>query len=500
MNDGVGRLMAGGKTALLSLLSCMLAVLIGFDTILDRILPRWLGVWDYSHGYLVLGMAAWALFERVREEGSVSLRPSWSGWVVLTGLVLVYALLQQIDFTLGMNLTLLAVIGAALWTCGGIRLLRMGLLPLLLLAYAIPFWDRLGQPLQDIATVAVKEMLSASGIPTLAEGNTLRTARAAVEVAAACSGLTFLLAALTLSTFYTAAWLRTLWPGLLLIALSVVVAITSNWVRIYLIVLAGHFSDMQHYLIVEDHEFFGWALFSVFMVGLIAFARWLEIRFHSGAARQVASTEPGQGEPIIPTRSRVTVTILAIVVLALPVLIRPDAAPDRAPESLTLAGTTPIDERASGRLGWHPTALNPAAELRATVDLGQTQGYLYLARYPEQQPNGKVTATGHDLEARWSRQQSRIARYGDLEVEELELLRGDRKRLVWSWYRVGGSNAARLTQAKMLEVMGILKGDPTGALVIVSAECGASCDTQRAILERFLKSRAADLHLLADKG
>jgi EpsI family protein len=203
---------------------------------------------------------------------------------------------------------------------------------------------------------------------------------------------------------------------------------------------------------------------------------------------------------MVSTAARLVITAVAIIVLALPVLIRPDAAPDRIPQSLTLAGTTPIDDRAARRLGWYPSARNPAAELRATVDLGDTQAYIYLARYPEQQPNGKVTATGHDLEAHWSREQRRVVRYGDLEVEEIELVRGYGRRLVWSWYRVGGSSASGLAQAKVLEILGILKGDPTGALVIVSAECETSCDMQRVILERFLKSRAADLHLLADKG
>lgn len=500
MNDGVGRLTGGDKTALLSVFACMLTILVGFDTILDRILPRWLGVWDYSHGYLVLGMAAWALVERVREEDSARLEPSWWGWFVLAGLVLVYTLLQQIDFTLGMNLVLLAVIGAVLWTCGGIRLLQMGALPLLLLAYAIPFWDRLGQPLQDLATAAVKEMLIVSGIPTLAEGNTLRTARAAVEVASACSGLTFLLASLTLSTFYTAAWLRRLVPGVLLIALSVLVAITSNWVRIYLIVLAGHFTDMKHYLIVEDHEFFGWALFSVFMIGLIAIARILEVRTLKRSAHTAPDTGNRPAGGMVSSRRQGLIAAVAIIVLALPVLIRPAPALDRDPASLVLAGTTPIEQSTEYRIGWHPTSVNPAAELRAAVDLGEAQGYIYLARYPEQQPNGKVTATGHDLEAGWNRQQSRVARYGGVDVQEIELVRGDRRRLVWLWFRVGGNNASSLAQAKIFEILGVMKGDPTGALVSVSAECGTSCDVQRSILERFLKSRAADLHLLADKG
>jgi EpsI family protein len=500
MSDVTGRLQPGDKAALLSLVVCVLAIYLGFDTILDRILPRWLGVWDYSHGYLVLGMTAWAISERIREHRDRPLGPSWLGLLVLSTLVLMYALLQQVDFTLGMNLILLPVIGAILWTCGGIRLLRMSVMPLLLLAYAIPFWDRLGQPLQDLATVAVQKMLIASGIPTLAEDNTLRTSRAAVQVAAACSGLTFLLAALTLSTFYATAWLRRLWPGIALVTLSVVVAITSNWVRIYLITIAGHVTDMKHYLIVEDHEFFGWALFSVFMVGLIAIARWVELRTYGPPDQRGNEVLQERANAPIRVLPIAAITVTAAIVLALPVLVRPEAAPERDARILALAGTSALTLSDERRVGWRPIARNPAEELRASISLESAPAYLYVARYPRQQPNGKVAATGHDLESGWSRQRNRSAHRAGLDLQEIELVRGDRRRLVWVWYRVGGRNTASLAQAKVFEVLGVLRGETTGALVAVSVECSITCDGQRSILERFLNSRAADLHLLADKG
>jgi exosortase len=500
MSQLADRRTVGVRAPLLSVLLCMPAILFGFDSILDRILPRWLGVWDYSHGYLVVGMAGWALLDRLRDESPVELRPSWVGWSALLAMVLIYTLLQQIDFTLGMSLILLPVVASALWTCGGTNLLRMGFVPILLLVYAIPVWDLLVRPLQDLATVVVRSMLIASGIPTFAEGHTLTTSRAAVAVAPSCSGLTFLLAALTISTFYAGAWLRRFWPAVILILVSVVIAITSNWVRIYAIAIAGHLTDMTHYLIVEDHELFGWAVFSVFMVGVIAFARWLENEFPSEVAPQPRRVVPTEDRKEFPFKSRLVVTVSAVIVLMLPALFRPEAAPDRHAKALVLSGTKAIENKWSGATPWYPMARNPDGELRALAELNGSVAHVYLARYLKQQPNGKVAATGHDLEGGWSRTRSSIRTVADLEVQEIDLVQGNKRRLVWFWYHIGGRSTPGLASAKLFEAIGLLEGNLSGAVIAVSAECVNSCEIERTKIETFIERRVSDLHLLAGKS
>src|SRR5690606_39451568 len=41
------------------------------------------------------------------------------------------------------------------------------------------------------------------------------------------------------------------------------ISIVSNWIRVYSLILIGHYTRMQHYLIVEEHYYYGWAIFTV---------------------------------------------------------------------------------------------------------------------------------------------------------------------------------------------------------------------------------------------
>src|SRR5690606_33862058 len=65
----------------------------------------------------------------------------------------------------------------------------------------------------------------------------------------------------------------TLATRLKVIALADALALLSNWVRVYLIILAGYLTQMQHYLVSVDHYRFGWAVVAVVMVLFFVLAR-----------------------------------------------------------------------------------------------------------------------------------------------------------------------------------------------------------------------------------
>lgn len=498
----------------LALALAIAALYFGFVAALDKLLPRWEGVWDYSHGYLVCGMIAWLLFERVRDRADVAFVPSIHGLIVVAGIAVLYTGLQMIDFTFGMFLTLPLVLLGILWAIGGVALLRTGAAPALLLVFAIPFWDRLGPVLQDIAAVVVRDMLRAVGIPAFSEGHVIRTARAAVEVAAACSGMTFLLASITLCCFYAIAWLRSWMSGLLLLILGVAVAIVSNWLRIFIITVAGHLSDMQHFLIVEDHEFFGWALFSVFMVGLIVFARRLELRGHRvgpsseegdeyrrNAALAVSCGVPSdlRSTPTIWSWRAYLIVLLTLALLIAPVLVRPEAVSERIAEPLALE----VTQGAEWRLvepadDWMPQSPNPAAVLRQTFARSGDSVDLYVAFYPVQVPGGKVTSTAHRIAPDWAIVADRRVDHSGWQVREQELVQNGRRRLVWTWFDIGGSRVPSLSQAKLHEILGIVKGDRSGALLAVSTVCAKTCVDGAPRLEAFLTISEKALHQLSD--
>ncbi|MFM8356746.1 MAG: exosortase C-terminal domain/associated protein EpsI, partial [Gammaproteobacteria bacterium] len=84
------------------------------------------------------------------------------------------------------------------------------------------------------------------------------------------------------------------------------------------------------------------------------------------------------------------------------------------------------------------------------------------------------------------------------QVRERELVQNGRRRLVWSWFNIGGSRVPSLSQAKLHEVLGIVKGDRSGALLAVSTVCAETCADAAPRLEAFLTISEEALHQLSD--
>jgi exosortase/archaeosortase family protein len=84
---------------------------------------------------------------------------------------------------------------------------------------------------------------------------------------------------MVLTAFYGLAFLSTWRRRLLLFAVAVVVGMVANWIRVYVIIVAGYVTDMQHYLVQVDHLAFGWAVFSVAFLPVL----WLGFRLERPA-------------------------------------------------------------------------------------------------------------------------------------------------------------------------------------------------------------------------
>ncbi len=191
---------------------------------------------DYSHGFLVLPIAAVILWKRWPAGDGARPRPGMLGWLlVAAGLAgRVYA--HERGATWTETATILPVIA-------GLGLARLGwptfrrTWP----AFAfLVFWlplppalnAALSQPLQGLATKLACGLLRLSGLWVMPEGNVILVGNERLEVAAACNGLSMLMSlaatvAATASLMPMASWKRVvLLPSIIPIALG------SNVLRI----------------------------------------------------------------------------------------------------------------------------------------------------------------------------------------------------------------------------------------------------------------------------
>ncbi|MCC5813106.1 MAG: exosortase, partial [Ectothiorhodospiraceae bacterium] len=210
-----------------------------------RLFNRWLRFDEaYSHGLFVLGVTGFLLY-RVLRHSRFPLNPSPSGMVlaVLTALVITTAdvinilIVQQVGVVFLWWTIAVAILG---WHAG----LRLAI-PIGFLYYAVPVWDYLTRALVNAAVVVNDFLLGFMGIHFRVDGVYIQLLDVGTfEVADGCSGLRYLVVALTLSTLFSALNFSRVREWLLLHAAAIGLALLVNWVRIFVIILAGYQTDM----------------------------------------------------------------------------------------------------------------------------------------------------------------------------------------------------------------------------------------------------------------
>ena len=145
---------------------------------------------------------------------------------------------------------------AVVWTVLGNRVARVLLFPILFIGFAIPIWFPLSPLLQDLTADAVFGVVRLLGIPAFREENVIALPAGSLSIEEACSGMRYLLAALTLGTLYAYLSYDTLRARLVVVLIAAAAAVLANMVRVFIVVYLGYATDMQHPLI---HDHLAWA-------------------------------------------------------------------------------------------------------------------------------------------------------------------------------------------------------------------------------------------------
>jgi exosortase len=112
------------------------------------------------------------------------------------------------------------------------------------------------------------------------------------EVAAACSGIRYLIASITFGCLYAYLTLRSGWRRALFVALAAVIPILANGLRAYGIVMLAHLSDMR-WAVGVDHIIYGWLFFAVVISVLMLLGRLLRESDNADADVESDSTRNG---------------------------------------------------------------------------------------------------------------------------------------------------------------------------------------------------------------
>jgi len=220
----------------------------------------------YLHGLVIAAMSFWMLFNR--RQRMVAATPSCNrfGALILTVLSGCWLIAYQSNIQVAHQAILVAIFLAVIYATLGRSIAEVCTFPIGFLFIAVPVWQGINGVLQTVTVRVVHMLLRSVGISSDYSGALISLRAGDFEVTEGCTGLGFILIALAIAGFYGELVGATRKQRIGMTALAVGLSLVANWARVVIIVMAGHLTQMQSYLVTESHYWFGWVLFAGTMV------------------------------------------------------------------------------------------------------------------------------------------------------------------------------------------------------------------------------------------
>lgn len=281
------------------------AVFFVYATVLVKLGGQWWVDENYSHGLLIpfiIGYILWSERERLA-RATVRPRLLWGGACVVLAVLMLWAGTAGAELFMQRTSLVVMLAGITIYFWGW-HILRLALVPLLLLALAIPIpaiiFNQIAFPLQLFASRCAVWAMRALDIPVLRQGNVIElmplnsTVTKKLEVVEACSGIRSLMTLLTLAVVFayfthprdpdkqgggTLAALKRYgtWRSAILVLSAVPIAIITNAGRVSGTGILARYYGTE----VADgffHEFSGWVVYIAAFLLLFALG-WVLDKF-----------------------------------------------------------------------------------------------------------------------------------------------------------------------------------------------------------------------------
>lgn len=259
---------AAAQFALLALIAAF-----SFPNAIATMVGQWISSSAYHHGAAVFPLGLWLIWrERAVFEAPAPSPAAAAALAPLAALMLIGA---AADADVVGHIGFIAILIACFATVFGLGNAKQAAFPLLFLFFAAPFGESLKPILQAATAGAVAPLLSVSGVAIERDGVLIATSAGRFEIADACAGLNFLLAALLVSAVFAGAAFRSWRKRLLFMTLAAAGAILANILRAYLVIWLATQTPLGM-AFARDHAGFGWALYAVFLSALILVGRTMQ--------------------------------------------------------------------------------------------------------------------------------------------------------------------------------------------------------------------------------
>lgn len=456
----------------------------------------------YTHGYLIAATTFWLLWRGRGSWAHVRIVPSAVAFAALLAASIAWLVAYHAGLRIVHQVLMPAIIFFAVAACYGLTIARRVSFAFGFFYFAVPLWDALVAPLQSASVFATRQLLRVAGIPAYFSGNTFTMPAGSLEIAGGCSGLHFFVVALAIALLYGEVN-RDSWRIRARLAIfAALLAMATNWLRIFIIAVAGHLTDMQHPLVSDEHYSFGWLMFLGAMVVFFLVVRRWPIESSESAPGTTDDGEQGQSAVAWPA---VALALGGLLVVPVWLFVDDNRASAADVTSVLPAAVPGWLVSSEAHDDWQPVFVGADVVHEQTFTHASNAVETFSAVYASQHHGKELlgyknSVTGKSLNVK---QQAGAADARWLEMAAIDG-RGE-TWLLWyayrideQWYRPGlslqlGYGVRSLTAA------------PLSAVVALRTVCaGDDCSAARAVLGEFAAaawpSSELRIHVTANDG
>lgn len=441
----------------------ILAVALLYSSSISMLWKKWT-LWDQDLAHALPTLAL--MFVLLAQRHFITTQPAsrtpwyWLQLIALGGCSLLWYLFESLSISLPAYLLILIIMCLFISTSLSTKTMLATLPYIGLIVFTIPIWSELTSVLVSASSTMVGYAVKLSNLTALLDGNSIFLPYGTIHIADGCSGLRYFTIALLMG--YTLALINQYSPAraLATITIAILLGLIANWLRIYLLVLIGYYTEMQSSL-MEDHESFGWIIFACILIPSIYF---------SPVSKQLApNIEIPQRPSLLPL----------LPLLFGPLLLHFNSVSMDMQQPLQLTHLDVYKSPSQNPLGARLLVdiANRESQL-ITINQQQLQVDLFT-QTPKEKKEEIVPYIGRIIDSSlWSmekRQRLSITAGNNFDAEIYKHIGGQARIIIARQYIVGGYHTDKYVNAKLLQLLATATGESYFGLLIIQTNCVTDC-------------------------
>jgi len=479
---------------------------------------------ELEYGYLVFFLAAVLIVRNAKYVDQTE--PLYWPLIILVAISVVYwvgAFLEIRTFRhlclfLGLPFFSLAVLGRKAWDVTWV--------PCCVVMMALPAGYLLLPYLQQLTVLAVTSLIRLTPMTAYIEGAYIHLPEGIVWIKEGCSGHKYFITAGTLALMVSAYDRRGLLKSLPVLGLALLLSIIANWIRVFVLVLVGYFSGMDHPL-MDDHDNLGWVVFIVMMIPFFYLsskgARGRELM--SEANSPVSSTNEidcreseleeasnvsedslnNDNDNVIPARrfsgalrgAQLLVLVGGLGILIVPNKIELPGLADVGRDKVSVIFQSSLNDGVqvfNKDRQWYPNYSGATEEGHASYQYLDQEVEASLLLYATQTQGKELDNTENTIfdKKRWRVKSKRVLQLTGFAGETIpafvvEAGRSGESWVAVYWHRVNGINARPGLRSKLLSLSRVWDYRSDDMLIALATACRPNCALAEERLAAFIK-------------